>query len=67
MGIGIVIKDVARRVVEARSSTRMGNLECTMAKTLATFFAVSLSKDVGIHNILLESDALIVMDAFKIQ
>jgi hypothetical protein len=36
-------------------------------KDISNFFAVSLSKDVGMHNILLESDALIVMDAFKIQ
>ncbi|XP_059436168.1 uncharacterized protein LOC132169100 [Corylus avellana] len=65
MGVGIVVRDHEGRVRAARSFMNMGSLESIAVEALATFYAASLCEEIGLHSILLEGDAHLVIVALE--
>ncbi|XP_059445374.1 uncharacterized protein LOC132177155 [Corylus avellana] len=63
IGVGVIVRNEAGRVIAAKGSTRLGLLDATAAEALGAFMAVCLCKDLRLTQIYLEGDAKTVVDA----
>ena len=58
VGIGIVVRDWSGKVIAARSITKLGCFEPITGEAIASHYAVYFSMDLGVHNLILEGDAI---------
>jgi ribonuclease HI len=65
MGIGVIIRDERGAVVAAWSKLCQGSIEPTMGEVTALFYAESLCRELGIHEVIFEGDAKQVVDAIN--
>ncbi|XP_059451110.1 uncharacterized protein LOC132181902 [Corylus avellana] len=65
MGLGIVVRDSEGRVRAARSNTRRGLLDPTVAEAVAAYQAVLFCNELGYTHIILEGDAKNIVDVVK--
>jgi ribonuclease HI len=61
LGIGIVVRDHEGYVHATKSMTILGHLELVAVEVLAAFYASLFFKELDLHNIILEGDALQVV------
>ncbi|XP_059446554.1 uncharacterized protein LOC132178115 [Corylus avellana] len=61
MGMGVIIRDHSSQVMAARSTTRLGYFEPTVAEAMSLLHGVSLCKELGFQNLMVEGDAQIVI------
>ena len=65
VGMGIVVRDWTGKFVAARSLTKPGFMEPTTGEALASYYAAFFSRDIGIQNLILECDAMKVIQALN--
>jgi ribonuclease HI len=65
LGIGIIVRNHNGLVIAARSRTKMGCLEPVAVEALAAFQAIEFSIELGLQDIILEGDALQVVNALN--
>lgn len=65
VGMGVVVRDCEGRVKAAKSLTKLGNIDPTMGEAMAAFQAVSLCQALGVPTLILEGDALRVVNALN--
>ncbi|XP_059429236.1 uncharacterized protein LOC132163053 [Corylus avellana] len=63
LGLGALIRDSQGNLVAAKSLSHSGLLDPTSAKALAALMAIKLCKAWGFHNLKMESDAKVLVDA----
>ena len=57
MGIGVIIRDKHGAVVAAWSKSCQGSLEPMMGEAITLFYATSLCRELGFHEVIFEGDA----------
>jgi hypothetical protein len=65
MGVGISVRDHTSKVVVMACATKDFINNPTMAEAVGAWFAVALAKRLGLRNVLIEGDALEVVDAIS--
>jgi ribonuclease HI len=65
MGVGISVRDHTGKVVVMACATKDFINNPTMAEAVGAWFAVALAKRLGLRNVLIEGDALEVVDAIN--
>jgi hypothetical protein len=65
LGIGLIVRNHNGLVIAARSQTKMGCLEPVAVEELAAFQAIEFSIELGLQDIILEEDALQVVNALN--
>jgi hypothetical protein len=63
MGVGIVNRNAAGRVVAARAHQIPFIVDPLLAKAIAAWHAISFGREVGVAKVILEGDSLVVMSA----
>lgn len=65
MGIGIVVRDHSGFVIAARGKRMIGTPEPVQAEALGALMAAELSRDLGLPDVILEGDSLLVVQALR--
>jgi hypothetical protein len=65
MGFGVIVRDSAGEVLAAMSTSKRYLTHPTTIDAYAAWKVVAFGRDLGIHNILLEGDALEVVQDFQ--
>lgn len=65
IGVGVIVRDGEGKVLTALHSSQMYLTNPTIAKNYATSKVVQFRKDLSLQKILLEGDALTLLQAFQ--
>jgi hypothetical protein len=65
MGLGAIVGNHMGFVIAAKSLSKMENLEPAVAEALGALYAAKFSRDLGIRSIIMEGDALQLVNAIK--
>lgn len=67
IGIGIVVRDYEGVVLAAHSTTKSVVADPVVTEALAALHAVELCKKMGFNDIILEGDAIQIVQAIKVE
>jgi ribonuclease HI len=65
MGVGVIIRDAEGQVTAAKSMTIPGVFEPAAGEAVAALHAVELCRDIGIFEVVLEGDSIMVTKAIS--
>jgi ribonuclease HI len=65
MGVGVIVRDGEGEVVAALHSSQMGITDPATAEAYAAWKAVQFGRDLGLPKVILEGDALVIVQALQ--
>jgi ribonuclease HI len=65
LGVGIIIRDAEGKVTAARSLTVQSKPTPVVGEAIGAFYAADFGRDIGVQNVILEGDSLIVVKALQ--
>ena len=65
MGVGVIIRDGDGQISAAKSATVLASFDPTAGEALAALHAAEFCRDLGIFEVILEGDSLMVTRALK--
>ena len=64
-GVGVIVRDFSGKVIAARSLTIQTKQEPVIGEAMGAIYAAEFGRDIGVQNVTLEGDSLLVVKALK--